>query len=136
MGRERLGEPGLVIVESNEDPLLYDVGHLPGAVRIDWHTELQDPVTRDYVDGAGFAALMDAKGIGRDDTVVFYGDKANWWAAYALWVFSLFGHADLRIMDGGRDAWDAEGREWTRERPTSPRRRPGAGYPVVERSDA
>jgi thiosulfate/3-mercaptopyruvate sulfurtransferase len=81
-----------VIVESNEDPLLYDVGHLPGAVRIDWHTELQDPVTRDYVDGAGFAALMDAKGIGRDDTIVFYGDKANWWAAYALWVFSLFGH--------------------------------------------
>jgi thiosulfate/3-mercaptopyruvate sulfurtransferase len=132
---ERLGTPGLVVVESNEDPLLYDVGHLPGAVRIDWHTELQDPVTRDYVDGAGFAALMDAKGIGRDDTVVFYGDKANWWAAYALWVFSLFGHADLRLMDGGRDAWDAEGREWTRERPTIAPPAPGAGYPVVERHD-
>jgi thiosulfate/3-mercaptopyruvate sulfurtransferase len=132
----RLGEPGLVIVESNEDPLLYDVGHVPGAVRIDWHTELQDPVTRDYVDGAGFAALMDAKGIGRDDTVVFYGDKANWWAAYALWVFSLFGHRDVRIMDGGRDAWDAEGHVWTREKPQVTPPATGAGYPVVERTDA
>ena len=133
---EHLDTPGLVIVESNEDPLLYDVGHLPGAVRIDWHTELQDPVARDYLDGAGFAALMDAKGIGRDDTIVFYGDKANWWAAYALWVFSLFGHTDLRIMDGGRDAWDAEGRAWTRERPTITPPAPGAGYPVVARVDA
>ncbi len=131
-----LGAPGLVIVESNEDPLLYDVGHVPGAVRIDWHTELQDPVSRDYVDGAGFAALMDAKGIGRDDTVVFYGDKANWWAAYALWVFSLFGHEDLRVMDGGRDAWDAEGRDWTREKPDVARPGSGEGYPVVERIDA
>jgi len=133
---EHLGQPGLVIVESNEDPLLYDVGHLPGAVRIDWHTDLQDPVARDYLDGAGFAALMDAKGIGRDDTIVFYGDKANWWAAYALWVFSLFGHADLRIMDGGRDAWDAEGHAWTREKPSVTPPAAGSGYPVVERTDA
>jgi thiosulfate/3-mercaptopyruvate sulfurtransferase len=135
---EHLGTPGLVIVESNEDPLLYDVGHLPGAVRIDWHTELQDPITRDYVDGAGFAALMDAKGIGRDDTVVFYGDKANWWAAYALWVFTLFGHEDLRLMDGGRTAWDAEGRAWSTERTaTTPSGTGGAGrYPLVERDDA
>jgi thiosulfate/3-mercaptopyruvate sulfurtransferase len=133
-----LGTPGLVIVESNEDPLLYDVGHLPGAVRIDWHTELQDPITRDYVDGAGFAALMDAKGIGRDDTVVFYGDKANWWAAYALWVFTLFGHRDLRIMDGGRTAWDAEGRAWSTERVASTTSGSGGAdrYPVVERDDA
>jgi thiosulfate/3-mercaptopyruvate sulfurtransferase len=135
---ERLGTPGLVIVESDEDPLLYDVGHLAGAVRVDWHTELQDPVTRDYVDGAGFAALMDAKGIGRDDTIVFYGDKANWWAAYALWVFTLFGHRDVRLMDGGRTAWDAEGRDWTRERPTTATGGTGGpgGYPVVERDDA
>jgi thiosulfate/3-mercaptopyruvate sulfurtransferase len=135
---EHLGTPGLVIVESNEDPLLYDVGHLPGAVRIDWHTELQDPITRDYVDGAGFAALMDAKGIGRDDTIVFYGDKANWWAAYALWVFTLFGHEDLRLMDGGRTAWDAEGRAWSTERTSStPSGTGGAGrYPVVARDDA
>jgi thiosulfate/3-mercaptopyruvate sulfurtransferase len=135
---DHLGTPGLVIVESNEDPLLYDVGHLPGAVRIDWHTELQDPITRDYVDGAGFAALMDAKGIGRDDTVVFYGDKANWWAAYALWVFTLFGHQDLRLMDGGRTAWDAEGRAWSTERTQrTPSGTGGVGsYPVVERDDA
>jgi thiosulfate/3-mercaptopyruvate sulfurtransferase len=133
---QRLGTPGLVLVESNEDPLLYDVGHLPGAVRIDWHTELQDAVTRDYVDGAGFAALMDRKGIRRDDTVVFYGDKANWWAAYALWVFTLFGHGDLRIMDGGRDAWEADGHAWTRDRPTIVPPTAGEGYPVVERSDA
>jgi thiosulfate/3-mercaptopyruvate sulfurtransferase len=135
---EHLGTPGLVIVESNEDPLLYDVGHLPGAVRIDWHTELQDPITRDYVDGAGFAALMDAKGIGRDDTIVFYGDKANWWAAYALWVFTLFGHQDLRLMDGGRTAWDAEGRTWSTERTASTLSGTGGAgrYPLVERDDA
>jgi thiosulfate/3-mercaptopyruvate sulfurtransferase len=135
---ERLAEPGLVLVESNEDPLLYDVGHLTGAVRIDWHTELQDPVTRDYVDGAGFAALMDAKGIAREDTVVFYGDKANWWAAYALWVFTLFGHADVRLMDGGRDAWELEGRPWVRERrATAAGGTGGPGqYPVVVREDA
>jgi len=132
---ERLGTPGLVIVESNEDPLLYDVGHLPGAVRIDWHTELQDPLTRDYVDGAGFAELMERKGIRRDDTVVLYGDKANWWAAYALWVFTLFGHQDLRLMDGGRDAWEADGHPWTRERPTIVPPTPEERYPVVERRD-
>jgi len=135
---EHLGTPGLVLVESDEDPLLYDVGHLEGAVRIDWHTELQDPVTRDYVDGDGFAALMDAKGIARDDTVVFYGDKANWWAAYALWVFTLFGHADVRLMDGGRDAWDLEQRPWVRERTTSATGGTGGPgrYPVVPREDA
>ena len=82
--------------------LLYDVGHIPGAVKVDWHTELNDPVTRDYLDGAGFAKLMSAKGISRDDTVVIYGDKNNWWAAYALWVFTLFGHEDVRLLDGGR----------------------------------
>jgi len=135
---ERLGTPGLVIVESDEDPLLYDVGHVPGAVRVDWHTELQDPVTRDYVDGAGFAALMDAKGIGRDDTIVVYGDKANWWAAYALWAFTLFGHTDVRLMDGGRTAWEAEGREWSRDRVTTAVGGTGGPgqYPVVERADA
>src|SRR5690349_10425645 len=88
---EHLGDPGLVVVESDEDVLLYDTGHIPGAVKIDWHTDLNDPVTRDYVDGAGFAALAAAKGISRDSTVVIYGDRNNWWAAYALWVFTLFG---------------------------------------------
>ncbi|MER7795758.1 sulfurtransferase [Microbacterium sp. NPDC096154] len=126
-----LDAPGLVIVESDEDVLLYETGHIPGAVKVDWHTELNDPVVRDYVDGAGFAALMSAKGISRDDTVVIYGDKSNWWAAYALWVFSLFGHEDVRLIDGGRDRWIAEGRPVTTERP----QRPVTEYPVVERDD-
>lgn len=103
------------VVESNEDILLYDTGHIPGAVKLDWHTELNDPVRRDYLDGAGFAALMQRKGISRDDTVVLYGDKSNWWACYAFWVFKLFGHQDVRLLDGGRAKWVAEGRELTRE---------------------
>ena len=128
---ERLGTPGLVVLESSEDVLLYETGHIPGSVKIDWHTELNDPVTRDFVDGAGFAELMKAKGISRDDTVVIYGDKNNWWAAYALWVFSLFGHEDVRLLDGGRAKWEAEGREYTTDAPTVP----AADYPVVERDD-
>jgi len=129
---EHAGEPGVVVVESDEDVLLYETGHVPGAVKVDWHTELNDPVTRDYVDGERFAQLMSAKGIGREDTVVVYGDKSNWWAAYALWVFTLFGHQDVCLMDGGRDKWIAEGRELTTERPeVTP-----ADYPVVEREDA
>jgi thiosulfate/3-mercaptopyruvate sulfurtransferase len=128
---ERLDEPGMVVVESSEDVLLYETGHLPGAIKIDWHTELNDPVTRDYIDGAAFADLMQAKGISRDATVVFYGDKANWWAAYALWVFTLFGHEDVRLLDGGRGKWVAEGRELTTVKPDRPRGR----YPEVPRKD-
>ena len=129
---DHLGEPGLTVVESDEDVLLYETGHIPGAVKIDWHTELQDPVTRDYVDGAGFAELMSRKGISRDDTVVFYGDKSNWWAAYALWVFTLFGHEDVRLLDGGRGKWLAEERPVTTDKPDVTR----SDYPVVERDDA
>jgi thiosulfate/3-mercaptopyruvate sulfurtransferase len=129
---EHLDAPGLVVVESDEDVLLYETGHLPGAVKIDWHTELQDPVTRDYLDGERFAELMAAKGISRDDTIVFYGDKSNWWAAYALWVFRLFGHEDLRLLDGGRGTWIAEDRPLTRDKPERAR----TEYPVVERDDA
>ncbi|MGN6325985.1 sulfurtransferase [Pseudolysinimonas sp.] len=129
---EHLGEPGLVVVESDEDVLLYETGHIPGAVKVDWHTDLNDPVTRDYVDGAGFAKLLGSRGIGRDTTVVLYGDKNNWWAAYALWVFSLFGHEDVRLLDGGRAAWEAEGRAYTTEAtPVTP-----VDYPVVERDDS
>ena len=127
-----LGTPGLVVVESDEDVLLYETGHIPGAVKVDWHTELNDPVVRDYVDGEGFAELMSRKGISRDDTVVIYGDKNNWWAAYALWVFSLFGHEDVRLLDGGRDRWIAEGREITTEKTE----RAATDYPVVERDDS
>ena len=129
---DNLSSPGLAIVESNEDVLLYETGHIPGAIKVDWHTELNDPVVRDYVDGAGFAALMSRKGISRDDTVVIYGDKSNWWAAYALWVFTLFGHKDVRLLNGGRDAWVAQGRELTKELPT----RPASNYPAVERNDS
>ncbi len=130
---ERLGDPSLdlVVAESDEDVLLYDTGHLPGAVKLDWHTELNDPVNRDYVDGHRFASLMAAKGIGRDTTVVLYGDKNNWWAAYALWVLKLFGHPDVRLLDGGRAAWIAEGRPLSTDVPQPPR----ADYPVVERDD-
>ncbi len=130
--QERLGQPGLVVVESDEDVLLYETGHIPGAVKVDWHTELNDPVVRDYVDGEGFAKLLSRKGIARDDTVVIYGDKNNWWAAYALWVFSLFGHEDVRLLDGGRDKWIAEGRPIT----TEPTTREPVEYPIVERDDA
>jgi thiosulfate/3-mercaptopyruvate sulfurtransferase len=112
--------------------LLYETGHIPGAVKIDWHTDLNDPVVRDYVDGAGFAKLVGGKGISRDSTVVIYGDKNNWWAAYALWVFSLFGHEDVRLLDGGRAKWEAEGREYTTEAPTPT----PVDYPVVEREDS
>ncbi|NLA08825.1 MAG: sulfurtransferase, partial [Microbacteriaceae bacterium] len=127
-----LGAPGLVVVESDEDVLLYEVGHIPGAVKVDWHTELNDPVVRDYVDGEGFAALMRRKGISRGDTVVIYGDKSNWWAAYALWVFTLFGHEDVRLLDGGRDKWIAEGRTMTTDAPAQT----PSEYPVIERQDA
>ena len=127
-----LGNPGLVVVESDEDVLLYDSGHVPGAVKVDWHTDLNDPVTRDYVDGARFAEVMGARGVTRESTVVIYGDKNNWWAAYALWVFTLFGHEDVRLLDGGRAKWVAEGREITREKPSPT----AVDYPVVERDDS
>jgi thiosulfate/3-mercaptopyruvate sulfurtransferase len=129
---DNLGRPGLVVVESDEDVLLYETGHIPGAVKVDWHTELNDQVSRDYLSGAGFAELCSAKGIERDDTIVFYGDNFNWWAAYALWVFSLFGHPDVRLLDGGRQSWVAQGRPLTRE----PTVRERVRYPLVERSDA
>ncbi len=129
---ERLGQPGLVVVESDEDVLLYETGHIPGAVKVDWHTDLNDPVVRDYIDGEQFAALLGSKGISRDTTVVIYGDKNNWWAAYALWVFTLFGHEDVRLLDGGRDLWIAEGRELTTDVPVVDL----VDYPVVERDDS
>ncbi|MFP4074749.1 MAG: sulfurtransferase, partial [Actinomycetota bacterium] len=110
----------------------YETGHIPGAVKLDWHTELNDPVIRDYRDSEAFAELLSSKGIGRDDTVVFYGDNFNWWAAYALWVFTLFGHDDTRLLDGGRQKWIEEGRPLTEVVPDRPR----TDYPVVDRDDA
>ncbi len=128
---EHLGTPGLAVVESDEDVLLYDVGHIPGSVKIDWHTDLNDPLVRDYIDGRQFADLMNRKGISRADTVVIYGDKSNWWAAYALWVFTLFGHPDVRLLDGGRDLWLSEGRDTALDVPS----RRSTGYPIVARND-
>lgn len=130
--QQNLGTDGLVVVESDEDVLLYEIGHIPNAVKIDWHTDLNDPVTRDYVEGPEFAKLMSQKGISRDSTVVIYGDKSNWWAAYALWVFKLFGHEDVRLLDGGREKWIAEGRELTKEQPAVK----ASDYPVIERDDS
>src|SRR6478752_7202627 len=129
----RIGGPdGVVLLESDEDVLLYETGHIPGALKIDWHADLNDPVSRDYVDGARFAEVMGSRGIRRDTTVVIYGDKSNWWAAYALWVFTLFGHEDVRLLDGGRAKWIAEGRALTTDKTVVT---PGE-YPVVERNDA
>lgn len=128
---EHLKDPKIRVVESDEDVLLYDVGHIPGAVKIDWHTDLQDPVKRDYIDRARFEQLMSKAGISNDTTVIFYGDKNNWWACYALWAFKLFGHKDTRIMNGGRQKWIEEGRELSKEVPTYP----ATQYKAQERDD-
>ena len=113
-----LDDPGVRMVESNEDPLLYPSGHVPGAVEVDWTRDLNDPLRRDYLDQRGFQALMRRIGADAETTLVFYGDKNNWWATYAFWVFRLFGHANCRIMDGGRLKWVHEGRALVRELPS------------------
>ena len=117
---EHAHDPNVRIVESDEDVLLYDVGHVPGAIKVDWHTELQHQVVRDYIDKDAFAKLVGSKGIGNNHTIVFYGDRNNWWACYALWVFKMYGHQDCRIMNGGRQKWIDEGRPLTQERPNYP----------------
>ena len=109
------------LVESNEDVLLYSTGHIDNAVHIDWVADLNDAVRRDYLNEEEFAALLSRNGIGNDTTVIFYGDKNNWWATYAFWVFKLFGHANCRVMDGGRKKWVDEGRELTKDKPAFPR---------------
>jgi thiosulfate/3-mercaptopyruvate sulfurtransferase len=115
---QHLKDPHVRIVESDEDVLLYDTGHVPGAVKIDWVNDLNDPVVRDYIKSERFAQLMSEKGIGNDTTVVFYGDKNNWWACYAFWVFQLFGHSNAKVMNGGRKKWIEERRELSKEMPT------------------
>ena len=117
-----LDDPAVRLVESDEDLLLYEIGHIPGAVKVDWVTDLNDSLTRDYLDQARMQALLRSKGIGPDTTIVFYGDKNNWWATYAFWVFRLFGIERLRLMDGGRARWVEEGRPLTTD---VPRHAPG-----------
>ncbi|MEN3537456.1 sulfurtransferase [Microbispora sp. ZYX-F-249] len=106
-----LDTPGVVLVEVDEDTSAYDKGHIRGAVKIDWKTDLQDPVRRDFVDKAGFEALLSAKGIANDDTVVLYGGNNNWFAAYAYWYFKVYGHDNVKLLDGGRKKWELESRE-------------------------
>ncbi len=129
---DNLSNPDVRIIESNEDQLLYKTGHIPGAVEVDWVNDLNDPLQRDYLQKSQFEELCSNLGITRDTTLIFYGDKNNWWAAYALWVFRLFGHSDVRIMDGGRLKWEKEGREMTREVPSY---KP-ATYKAPERDDS
>jgi thiosulfate/3-mercaptopyruvate sulfurtransferase len=128
---QHLNDPKVRLVESNEDILLYDTGHIPGAVKIDWTTDLNDDVVRDYVDRDRLQKLLRSKGINNDTTIVFYGDKNNWWATYALWVLQLFGIPNVKILDGGRLRWVDEGRKLSTEVKSYP---PG-NITVGERND-
>jgi thiosulfate/3-mercaptopyruvate sulfurtransferase len=129
---EHLSDPTVRIIESNEDTLLYASGHVPGAVHVDWTSDLNDQIRRDYIARDGFETLMSRLGASKDTTVVFYGDKNNWWACYAFWVFQLFGHTNAKIMDGGRLKWEKEGRELSRDTPSfTP-----SDYKVDARNDA
>jgi thiosulfate/3-mercaptopyruvate sulfurtransferase len=129
---DHVNDPDIRIVESDEDVLLYDVGHVPGAVKIDWQTELQDQVIRDYVSKANFERLISEKGIANDTTVVFYGDKSNWWACYAFWTFSVMGHGKCLIMNGGRQKWIEEKRPLSKDVPSYPR----TNYKVTRTNEA
>ncbi|WP_405144289.1 sulfurtransferase [Sphaerisporangium sp. NBC_01403] len=115
-----LDSPGVVLVEVDEDASAFDKGHIRGAVKIDWKKDLQDPVRRDFVDREGFQALLSARGIGNDDTVVLYGGNNNWFAAYAYWYFKLYGHENVRLLDGGRKKWELDSRELVTEVPSRP----------------
>lgn len=125
---KNLDTPGVVFVEVDEDTSAYDAGHLPGAVKLDWKTELQDPVRRDFIDKAGFETLLSAKGIGNDDTVILYGGNNNWFAAYAYWYFRLYRHRDVKLLDGGRKKWELDNRTLVTEVP----RRPATSYTAGE----
>src|SRR5919206_1048479 len=114
---QNLDAANTVFVEVDEDTTAYDGGHIPGAVKLDWKTELQDPVRRDFVDKAGFEELLSSKGISNDDTVILYGGNNNWFAAYAYWYFKLYGHQDVKLIDGGRKKWELDGRELVTEVP-------------------
>ena len=118
---KNLGAAGLVFVEVDEDTTAYDTGHIPGAVKLDWKKDLQDPVRRDFVDRAGFEALLSERGISNDDTVILYGGNNNWFAAYAYWYFRLYGHQNVKLLDGGRKKWELDSRELVKDVPDRPR---------------
>src|SRR3954447_6137348 len=117
---DHLQDDGLRIIECDEDVLLYEQGHVPGALKIDWQLDLNDQLRRDYLGKAQFEALLSSKGIANDDTLIFYGDKNNWWATYSFWVFQLFGHKKAKILDGGRTKWLAENRPLETQTPSYP----------------
>src|SRR5690349_23367504 len=117
---ENLETPGVVFVEVDEDTSAYDTGHIPGAVKLDWKTDLQDPIRRDFVNKEQFEQLLSQRGIGNDDTVVLYGGNNNWFAAYAYWYFKLYGHQDVRLIDGGRKKWELDARPYTKDVPSRP----------------
>ncbi|MDQ6885848.1 MAG: sulfurtransferase [Gemmatimonadota bacterium] len=129
---DHLNDPSLRIIESDEDVLLYDSGHIPGAQKVDWHADLNDDIVRDYVSREQFQSLLRSKGIDDSTPVIFYGDKNNWWACYAFWVFQLFGFTNARVVDGGRVKWEQEGRLLTTDVPKFP----PTQYRAPERSDA
>jgi len=122
------GDPGVVLVEVDEDTSAYDKGHIRGAVKLDWKADLQDPVRRDFVDRAGFEALLSQRGISNDDTVILYGGNNNWFAAYAYWYFKLYGHQNVKLLDGGRKKWELDSRELVTDVP----RRPATSYAARE----
>jgi thiosulfate/3-mercaptopyruvate sulfurtransferase len=129
---EHADDPSVVLAEVDEKPELYDEGHIRGALKLHWQEDLQDPVERDLVDRESFERLMSDLGISNDTTVVLYGDRNNWFAAYAYWYLKIYGHEDVRILDGGRQKWIEEGRELTTEVPSPAR----ASYTARERDDA
>ena len=114
---EHLNDASIRLIEADEDVLLYEIGHLPGAVKLDWHVDVQDPISRDFVDQQGFENLMSRWGISNDTTIVLYGDKNNWYACYSFWLFTMYGQKKMKIMNGGRQKWETEGRQFTKEVP-------------------
>lgn len=114
---EHLKDTNIRLIEASEDVLLYEVGHIPGAVKLDWHVDVQDPISRDFVNQQGFEQLMSRWGISNDTLIILYGDRNNWYACYSFWLFTIFGHKNMKIMNGGRSKWEAEGRQFTKEVP-------------------
>src|SRR5947209_7167619 len=114
---EHLNDPQIRLIEADEDILLYELGHIPGAVKLDWHVDVQNPVTRDFIDQKGFEQLMGSWGISNDTTIILYGDKNNWYACYSFWLFTMYGQTNMKIMNGGRQKWESEGRGFSKEVP-------------------